>query len=225
MRVVAWNMGRRDHASAWRYLLDELSPDIALLQETVPPPIADEAGDFVSARAYEHHPWGSAVFASNGRVRELPLPDEHRGWYIAAEVEIPGESPFVAVSVHARILNGYVRSNIDHAFDSLEPLLDGQSFVVGGDFNLSRLYDEANKTTHHGEFFDLIESRGFFNCHRKFHPGEERTFWGANAPTAYQDDHLYVSTDWADRVKRCEVVPRVGCEELSDHSALLLELS
>jgi hypothetical protein len=39
MIVVAWNMGRRDHAAAWRYLLDHLTPDLALLQETSPPPV------------------------------------------------------------------------------------------------------------------------------------------------------------------------------------------
>ncbi len=45
----------------------------------------------------------------------------------------------VAVSVHASIRPA-VRPNIDRAFEALEPLLAGRSFVLGGDLNLSRLY-------------------------------------------------------------------------------------
>jgi hypothetical protein len=41
MRVATWNMGywghSRSHDDAWRWLLNELRPDIALLQECVVP--------------------------------------------------------------------------------------------------------------------------------------------------------------------------------------------
>jgi hypothetical protein len=61
MIVVAWNMGRRDHRAAWRYLLDDLMPDLGLLQETVPPQEEPQRGFVVHGRAYTEHPWGSAV--------------------------------------------------------------------------------------------------------------------------------------------------------------------
>lgn len=35
--VVAWNMGCRHHAAAWRYLPDDLMPDLALSLETSGP--------------------------------------------------------------------------------------------------------------------------------------------------------------------------------------------
>jgi hypothetical protein len=42
MRIVSWNMGcgprsryRRTHKKAWQYLLDELRPDVALVQEAL----------------------------------------------------------------------------------------------------------------------------------------------------------------------------------------------
>jgi hypothetical protein len=48
MKVVTWNMGYWGHASAhdaaWHWLLDELSPDIALLQECRPPDWVSESG-------------------------------------------------------------------------------------------------------------------------------------------------------------------------------------
>lgn len=148
MNIIAWNMGRRRHTAAWSYLLEHLVPDVALLQETAPPQEMRQRGHVIHGRAYANHTWGSAVYVREGSIRELPLPAEHRGWLIAAEVELPNADPLVAVSVHARILDGYVRPNLDRAFEVLEPLLLGRSFVLGGDLNLSRNYDTAYGTSH-----------------------------------------------------------------------------
>jgi endonuclease/exonuclease/phosphatase family metal-dependent hydrolase len=136
---------------------------------------------------------------------------------MAAEVELPGCASLVAVSVHARILEGYVRPNLDRAFDALGPLLADRSFVLGGDLNLSRNYDTVYGTTHHTEFLDGLAARGYFDCMRKFHAEEQQTFWKKGMKNAYQDDHLFVSPDLAMRVVSCDVVDRAG---LSDHSPL-----
>jgi endonuclease/exonuclease/phosphatase family metal-dependent hydrolase len=140
---------------------------------------------------------------------------------MAAEVQLPGAVPLVAVSVHARILHGYVRPNLDRAFEALEPVLAGRSFVLGGDLNLSRNYDKVYGTSHHTEFLDGLTGPGLFDCMRKFHPEEQRTFWG-RATYDYQDDHVFVSQDLATRVTACDVVDRA---DLSDHSPLRLTLS
>jgi hypothetical protein len=96
---------------------------------------------------------------------------------MAAEVDLPGFGSLVAVSVHPSI-RPTVRPNIDRAFEALESLLAGRSFVLGGDLNLSRLYDKVNRTTHHTEFLDALPARGFFDCLEKFHSGEQQTFCG-----------------------------------------------
>lgn len=221
MIVIAWNMGRRNHQAAWRYLLDDLAPDVALLQETAQPTEAFQSGQVLHARAYAEHSWGSAVYVKGGSARELPFPSEHRGWLMAAEVELPGAVSLVAVSVHARLLNRYVRPNLDRAFEALEPMLAGRSFVVGGDLNLSRNYDEAYGTSHHTEFLDGLPTRGFVDCMRKFHREEQRTFWGRTTRN-YQNDHIFVSHDLGSRIAGCDVADRAG---LSDHSPLRLALA
>jgi hypothetical protein len=66
MIVVAWNMGRKQHQAAWRYLLDGLTPDLALLQETVPTPGAFQQGQVFHAPAYAAHSWGSAAYVRTG---------------------------------------------------------------------------------------------------------------------------------------------------------------
>lgn len=133
------------------------------------PARAFQRGHVLHARAYAEHAWGSAVYVREGSVRELPLPAEHRGRLIAAEIGLPDADPVGAVSVHARILDGYVRPNLNRAFDVLDPLLLGRSFVLGGDLNLSRKYDTAYGTSHHTQFLDGLTTRGFFDCMRKFH--------------------------------------------------------
>jgi endonuclease/exonuclease/phosphatase family metal-dependent hydrolase len=218
MIVVAWNMGRRDNRATWPYLLNRLAPDLALVQETTPPP--EVAGRVLHAPAYPRHSWGSAVYLKEGTAKELPLPSEHRGWLMAAEVELPGGLSLVAVSVHARILHS-VRPNLDRAFESLKPMLAGRSFVLGGDLNLSRNYDRVYGTSHHTEFLDGLPAQGFFDCLRKFHPEEQRTFWGRTAHD-YQNDHMFVSEDLSGHVAACDVVDRGG---FSDHSPLKLTLT
>jgi endonuclease/exonuclease/phosphatase family metal-dependent hydrolase len=155
-----------------------------------------------------------------GGARELPLPPEHHGWLVAATVQIPGPLSLVAVSVHARILDGYVRPNLDRAFEALQPLLAGRSVVLGGDLNLSRNYDKVYGTSHHSEFLDGLSGSGFFDCMRAFHPEEQRTFW-VRAAYDYQNDHIFVSQDLATDVTACDVVDRAN---LSDHSPLRLTL-
>jgi len=219
MIVVAWNM--RNNRAAWGHLLNGLAPDLALLQETTPRLDASRAGHLLHARAYPHQLWGSAIYVKQRVARELPLPPEHRGWLMAAEVALPGFPTLVAASVHARIVDRYVRPNLDRAFDALEPLLARRSFVLGGDLNLSRNYDTVYGTTHHTEFLEGLSTRGYFDCMRKFHTEEQQTFWRKGMTNAYQDDHIFVSSDLAARVVSCNVADRAG---LSDHSPLMLSL-
>jgi endonuclease/exonuclease/phosphatase family metal-dependent hydrolase len=226
MIAVVWNTGNR--RAAWDYLVDELTPDLALLQEFTPRPGDSKRGEIVHAPAYAERMWGSAVYAKKGVVREVDLPADHRGWLMAAEVEVPGFDSLIAVSVHARILDDYVRPNIDRAFEALEALLAGRSFVLGGDLNLSRNYDKVYRTTHHSEFLDALPGRGFVDCLQKFHPGEQQTFCRRQSPNVYQDDYVFVSKNLEPQIAGCDVA--ASCDVvvnrmLSDHCPLRLILS
>jgi hypothetical protein len=102
-------------------------------------------------------------------ARELPLPPGTPRLPHCRRAELAGALSLVAVSLHASI-RPTVRPNLDRAFEALEPLLAGRSFVLGGDLNLSRNYDKVHGTTHHTEFLDGLATRGFFDWMRKFPP-------------------------------------------------------
>ena len=218
--VAVWNMAKRP--VAWAHLLDSLSLDLALLQETPTPPDKSRVSTLLHDPHYVGRSLGSSIYvrAGAGAAHPVELNPEHRVWFAAAEVELESLAPLVAVSVHTPTSSG-VRPFVDEAFDALASLLEGRSFVVGGDFNLSRNYDKVYGTTHHTEFLDSLPARGFVDCMREAYGEEQRTFWG-RTKYAYQNDHVFVSADLAGIVASCEVADRGNC---SDHSPLKLTLA
>ena len=95
MRIVAWNMNhwqaRARSVDAWRYLLDELDPTIALLTEARPPERLVDDRRVVFAEVEGRGGWGSAIYATGGiELRHLPLKASHPGAFVAAEFDAPG---------------------------------------------------------------------------------------------------------------------------------------
>lgn len=114
---------RRRHRDAWEYLLDRLRPDIALLQECIPPD--DLAGyQIIWHRAYPNgnQPWGTALLVSEGLdvasarlddvnrwIAGIPTDGEQRarprivgvdGWIASASVTMPDGTSALVVSLH-----------------------------------------------------------------------------------------------------------------------------
>ena len=82
MRGATWNMGywghSRAHEDAWRWLLYELLPDIALLQECVVPAWVSERATVLFERAYprsERQRWGTALVTWGVSTAPMRLPE------------------------------------------------------------------------------------------------------------------------------------------------------
>lgn len=227
LRIATWNMGywqyRSFHNEAWNYLKDEIKPDIALLQESNPP-LSFENNYFLYTAIGGTRNWGSAIYTRDLPVREVPI-DDYKGWVVACDVLLPSNLEIVVVSIHAQIVKGYVFPNLSNIFAALSPVLQNRQFIVGGDFNSCRLIDKVQGTKYHTEFFESIESNGFFNCHRKFYDDEQQTFWGKKTKYPYQDDHLFVSEGLADQIISYDVLDYESIKTLSDHTPVLMEIS
>ena len=124
MRVVTWNMNYWEqhafHDDAWRWLVDELRPDVALVQECVPPAWLRDTHSVVFDRAYPvgDQSWGSALVTRGLRAREVRLDaledwfaklppgdawslQRLAGWGACAEVELVGGATLLVVSIHS----------------------------------------------------------------------------------------------------------------------------
>jgi endonuclease/exonuclease/phosphatase family metal-dependent hydrolase len=136
MKVLTWNMGywlhREAHGKAWNFLLNEIQPDIALLQETKPPTNLEKK----SILFKPVRDWGTGLFSTSVIGKEIPLND-YPGRVAAAKIESLGSS-IVAISIHAPIIRNRVFPHLDKIFDAVEHVVGDSSFIVGGDLNSAR---------------------------------------------------------------------------------------
>jgi hypothetical protein len=115
LRVASWNMNhwrqptRPDdtRAQAWTFLRHELRPDVALLQETVPPASIGRSS-FVYREIADYRPWGSAVVTRDGLALEevwaVKTRFSRRRFQLAntfpGSVAVDGVAPITFVSVY-----------------------------------------------------------------------------------------------------------------------------
>jgi exonuclease III len=106
--------------------------------------------------------------------------------------------------------------------------MNDSSFIVSGDWNTARLFDQFPKTYGYGgqstEFFDRAAAHGWFECLRKFHADEQRTYFKPRQGP-YELDHAFCSEDIAPAITSCYVDTRPTQDlELSDHAPVVMEL-
>jgi exonuclease III len=234
-RVVSWNLGaRRKSEEQWRFLLDELKPDLALLQEVKQPPawVAERGGAFLATETAPGSGRGSAIYVRQPPLKQISLQDR-AGYFVAARLHLPGGRAATALSAHGRTdakrpggyyyLADYLRPE----FDSLATQLNGfrGKCFVGGDFNLSRGFDaqyryRSDETRSHEGFFAWLEQEhNLIECCCT--EGESRSLYRKGPAHAdYQLDHLFVSRGLADSRDTCNVLDwAVG--GLSDHAPVV----
>lgn len=111
----------------------------------------------------------------------------------------------------------------DLFFVGIERFVSGHRFLVGGDWNNSRLFDQDRKP---GQlpvatmFFTRAKHAGWVDCHG--HKNEERSYLGGKRP--HQLDHLFCDTKTARRLVDSHVRLDWLTPELSDHAPLVTDL-
>jgi endonuclease/exonuclease/phosphatase (EEP) superfamily protein YafD len=97
----------------------------------------------------------------------------------------------------------------------------GIRFIVGGDFNASRLLDRTLGERGSNEFLDRIRDEGFVSLHRRFHEADEQTYF-KKGKGLHQLDYLYADAQPASLCRACSVHAASG---FSDHAPLLADFS
>ena len=242
MRIVSWNLGyamnfKSTHDRAWHYLA-ALDPDIALLQEVLPPTWARSKWDIEMRPVRE---WGTAIVAKPSlKLRGSP---DRNGDSATGAMSLPNGTELIVASVHTP-----VGKASPEYYDGLDPEairrprqvaphhsdvgyavqregVRGRRFVVSGDWNTARLWDKLHPGAREADFFTRAEEDGWVECYRRFHPeGEGRTwFRGTDAP--YQLDHAFCDQETAGHLTACDIDAHPAeTLRLSDHAPLILDL-
>ena len=246
MKVVSWNLGHAHgpfaewHDRAWHWLAT-LDPDVAMLQECVPPEWARDLWD-TEVLPFTH--WASAVVARHG-LGMAPVPLDvtsllgRFGSYLAT-VELPAtDGSLLVASVHARaseapdwVTEGHDRTVIarstvgtpwsnDVAFAGYSDLARDRRVLVGGDWNTARYADaEGVATTDGGAFFDRAAERGWTDVTIDGEGKEGRTWYGPGGPRPYQPDHVFADAETAATQRSFAIRP--SAQYLSARPALLI---
>lgn len=250
MRVVSWNMGMADrprrfaktHDQAWRYLLG-VSPDLAFLQETLPPAWVEREGRVVRD-AFER--WGSLIFSPTLAIEAFSLPEDSSlralPKYLAfAEVPLPDGAQAIAASIHAPppprrpqgdILGGRDPAKLrrsaegpnfnDAIFAGLAPLVEGRRFILAGDWNTARHQGTPRASRAGEEFFARVHEAGWYDCVWAKRQSEIRTWFGPGK--LQQDDYVFCDPSLGKLVQKVSVAADAATERrLSDHAPLIVD--
>ena len=235
--VLTLNVANPSAARAERQLtwLSERPEQVLVLTETSPGPGSRLLLDRLKAAGWE--------------LRGGALHDGERGVVIATRVRVgpragdivdflPWRAEAVALD-RLDVVGLYVPSR-DESVEKVERkrrfcrALSGflterpaRDTVVIGDLNVL----EPVHRPHHGIFrdweyrlYDEFIVRGFVDAYRLRHPREIEHSWVDYENRGYRFDHVFVSESLADRVQRCDYVHAPRESDLSDHSALVVEL-
>ncbi len=227
MKVVTWNMGcgprqsgyRKHHDEAWQYLLEQLKPDVAFVQETLLSRL-DKVHSTHAVRVCQlpaHSDSGTAILtridlsATDGP--SVSISDET--YAATARLKTPA-GPLDLISLHV-----YPGKKQFEDLERIVGLAGGfdTPTLVGGDLNSQRKYGPR-----HAKFFGALEATGMHDAYFGKHGEEGWSFWGKQAKNKYQDDHFFVSESWAPRVRSCEIINEGIVRTVSDHGPVVLEM-
>jgi hypothetical protein len=246
MRVISWNLAAaygpfiERHDEAWRWL-EAAAPDVALLQEAIPPAWAGERWTIVRRPSSA---WGSAVIARPSiglRAVEL-APDSllgrFRGWLATAAI-----GDLVVASVHARAKPAPDWLTADHdrmamarpgeddpwsndvAFAAYRDLVGRGPFLVGGDWNTGRYAAlDGSISDRSAAFFSRAADAGWVELSLDEQGREGRSWFGGSPRRSYQPDHVFADFGTGG-LRRSATIDRVPAElGLSDHAPLVVDL-
>ena len=237
MRFLTWNMdywkrNSEQRKLAWNYLSDTLNPDVALIQEIVPPENSYNEMNVLYHEIDGKRKWGSAIFSKYNILKELYLNNGYVGARatVISEIEISDSFTVTFINIYGQLDSyGYATTTMHHLLSDLTTILNQKrkrNIILGGDFNVSEQFDEKYKGQFpsHKLVFDRLEDFGLINCTKHFYKTHIQTHVHNKSDFGWQDDYIFVSKNLIDRITKCEVINDKEILELSDHLPLLIEL-
>jgi exonuclease III len=241
MKIVSWNMNQFGRWTtpdlAWKFLIDEVRPDIALLQEVIVPEQYVPDTFFMYSYTDEKEPrWGTAIYINRNTVagfntdaaeistKELLGELSELGKAVVAEIALKDGQTYTFVSLHidtgryGKIPVTTDYPEVDHLNAIFKNGRIGQlkgNYVIGGDFNADPVaYPE------HMQTFNWLKDNGFLECLKQ----QTNTYFGYKRKATIQDDHFLVPPSMMSFVTNCHALEYEKVKQFSDHTIIEMEL-
>jgi len=221
MRVVTWNMNKRKVGN-WEWLLEELDPDIALVQEAGPLPRGVKA----IVRTFKKTN-RTAIYSKLKSQERLKLHHDNGMGLLVARI-----GDLFCLNVYANLdfkpvypsLLGYIATYVSVARHRLK----FNHLLIAGDFNMDRRMDEnptssrfaAKGTYPTNGFFDAILDLGFLECMKKFSSVPVQTHYHNRSNFPWELDHMFATQALYEKLNSIQVVSAKG---LSDHNPIVAD--
>jgi endonuclease/exonuclease/phosphatase family metal-dependent hydrolase len=169
---------------------------------------------------------------------EIDLPDGTRS--IVSSVHAPAsklpkyleimgkQGSLTKTQMHAMAQPGDDPWALDLLFHAIVPLVRRKRFIVGGDWNNSRLFDMNSSLRKRGQlpfgsmFFTRARDEGWHDCHG--HKNEERSFL-REGTLPHQLDHVFCDKKTRARLVDSSVSSGWLAYELSDHAPVIVDFN
>ncbi len=245
MKISTWNMAywthKKIHEDSWKYLTDELSPDIALVQESK---LTKPVQNCVYREIGGNSKWGSGIVTKNLQLKEIESPREFPNTYpgalIGAKVNLPNEKTLHVFSLYGRFEKDSYNKRSDTSTTLHRMLSDltfllihlqrkKQHIIIGGDFNNSVQFDKlwGNPKYYTNAcriFFDRLADFGLTDCFSPFHSEPVQTLRHRGSKIPWQNDYIFISNNLKDQLRSCQVIDNEQVRAFSDHNPVVIEL-
>jgi exonuclease III len=255
MRIISWNMDSWKRAEtyedAWRYMVDKVCPDIALLQETIVPDVFKDRTVFhqsYTSRAYPEVPWGTAVYVNKDTFPDFTVEsadltkellkvnsgldsDDFTGKTAIAKLNLPDESALYIVSIHTDTSSEKkdYGTGKDRTIMNLEYLFNANRLLEqleerGNRYVIGGDFN-ADKEMYSGCYKKLFESFTESGMHECLTPPIQTFYgWYMGKDNHFQDDHLFIPKAMVEPNMKCFAWNYGKIKHLSDHTIVEMEI-
>ena len=229
MRIVTWNAQHGGGARATEFArkLVSLSPDVAVITEFRNGKTGGKIKEELQAAGLSHFSsvstpdkLNTVLLSSSAEFEEVQVGalggDEHRcAWAHVNGINVIGFY-FPQNRAKAKLFEYICK------FDST--VLDEKSMLLG-DFNTGRHFlDEVGRSFYCAEYFDKLEELGWIDAWRSRNENAREFSWYSNAGNGFRIDHTFVSPRLNNDVRRVFYDHCVREADLSDHSAMIVDV-
>lgn len=247
MKIATYNLrsgGKAGNRIHWQKILDEVNPDIFLVQESLHPSMylpealyQQQAAQMHWQNVATHERWGSAIYIRRGKVSPLePLSKEFAGWVTGVEVTdfgwpLPEGRSLYVFSLHAPSVNSSYVKQVNAILNCIQAQIPGDAdVIIDGDFNLTVGFRHPAEQLQQNQprlMARFQRELGLMNCWQMANPNQDlpQTLrWSSNKALPFHCDGIFVPAYWYPYLDSATVLSGHDWDALSDHNPVVATL-